>query len=163
MERINENHRAMSFVQHRDFMRGLPFYGQKGDFNFVTGRSQFTPGVSVKVVALTDLSHKGDPGFTEFDQYINTVRKMFKPGDRVRAIEMNSMLKEEEDGDQIVGKLDNIKIDRRNEQIRAFIKDPETLKITEVYTDSLERIYESASFIQESSYVKDFSTFIGSL
>lgn len=161
MERINENnYRALSFTQHRNFQQGLPFYGTSGDFNFVMGRSQFTPGISVKNVPLKDLSHKGDPGLTEFDSYVNLMKFMFKPGDRVRATEMNSLLKDD-DGSQTVGKFHKIEIDRSNEQVRAFVKNPETLKLTEVYADSIERIYESKSFnFKFGSYAKDFSTFI---
>ena len=161
MERINENnYRALSFTQHSSFHNGLPFYGTKGDFNFVMGRSQFTPGISVKNVPLKDLSHKGDPGLTEFDSYVNLMKLMFKPGDRVRGTEMNSMLRDE-DGNQVVGKFHKMEIDRSNEQVRAFVKNPETLTLTEVYADSIERIYESkSSKFKFGSYAKDFNTFI---
>jgi len=161
MEKINENnYRALSFTQHKNFSKGLPFYGTKGDFNFVLGRSQFTPGVSVKNLPLKDMSHKGDPGTTEFDSYVNLMKIMFKPGDRVRGTEMNSLL-QDEDGDQIVGKFYKMEIDRSNEQVRAYIKNPETLSLTEVYADSIERIYESTSHSRRGSYAMDFNTFIG--
>ena len=159
MEKINENnYRALSFVQHKNFSSGLPFYGSSGDFNFVLGRSQFTPGISIKLVQLKDMSHNGDPGTTEFDSYVNLMKKMFKPGDRVRGTEMNSLLKNE-DGDQVVGKFYKMEVDRSNEQIRAYIKNPETLSLTEVYADSVERIYENTSYSNRGSYAVDFNTF----
>jgi len=37
MKRVNENSSALGHFQNRDHMRGLPFYGQKGDFNFTVG------------------------------------------------------------------------------------------------------------------------------
>ena len=78
--------------------------------------------------------------------YVNTINNMFKPGDRIRGIEMNSMLKEEdEDGTQVVGRFDKIKVDYDNQQIRAFIKDPSTMKTTEVYPGTMERIMESST------------------
>ncbi len=42
--------------------------------NFTTGRSQFTPGISVKQAPLTDMSIKGDPGFTPFDNHVGSGR-----------------------------------------------------------------------------------------
>ena len=58
MEKLNEN-RISPLVNRGDFTRGIPFYGSKGDFNFTIGRSQFTPGISIKQATLTDLSHNG--------------------------------------------------------------------------------------------------------
>jgi hypothetical protein len=141
MSNINEN-TAMGNFQHRDNMRGLPFYGQKGDFNFVTGRSQFTPGISIKLVPLSDMSRKGDPGIGEFDSNVNIIKQYYKPGDRVRGILVNSQL-DSENGRVVIGKLESVKVDRRNHTIKVFIKDPETLEQKEIYVDTMERIYES--------------------
>ena len=160
MKAINENGRAMSFVQHNDLMRGIPFYGSKGDFNFALGKSRFTPGISVKMLQLKDMSHNGDVGTTEFDSYVNLMKIMFKPGDRVRGTEMNSLLREDDEGDEIVGKFHKMEIDRTNAQVRAYVKNPETLKLTEVYADSIERMYESESYSDHSSYAMNLNTFI---
>lgn len=154
MEHINEN-TALNQFQHRDYMRGLPFYGQKGDFNFVMGRSQFTPGISIKMVPLSDMSHNGDVGISEFENGVNTIKKFFKPGDRVRGILVNSQLKSE-NGRTIVGKLINIDVNQRNHTIKAYIKDPVTLKKQEIYIDTMERIYESGNS------ALSFSEFLGS-
>ena len=66
MKKINENS-ISPMVSRGDFTNGLPFYGSKGDFNFTVGRSKFTPGISIKSTPLTDMSVKGDPGFSQFD------------------------------------------------------------------------------------------------
>ena len=161
MDFIYENNIVMTYAQHQDFTRGLPFYGEKGDFNFVMGRSQFTPGISIKILPLSDLSRNADVGISEFQQYVNTINNMFKPGDRIRGIEMNSLLKEEDDGDQVVGRFENIKIDYQNKQIRAFLKDPVTLKKTEVYPDTMERLMESNAYnSKKSNLIPSFESFI---
>lgn len=141
MKHINESS-ALTNFQHRDNMRGLPFYGAKGDFNFVMGRSQFTPGISIKQVPLSDMSRNGDSGIDEFDMNVNIIKLYFKPGDRVRGIEVNSQLKSE-NGRTVVGKLKSVKINRRDHTIKVFIIDPKTMKETEIYVDTMERIYES--------------------
>jgi len=156
MSNINNHVSGMSAFQNRDNMRGLPFYGQKGDFNFVTGRSQFTPGVSIKLLALKDMSRQGGaPAPSELDNMLSVLKLHFRPGDRVRGKEINSFLTSEE-GRTVIGKLDKFDVDRRNNTIRALITDPETLEKTEIYLDTMERIVESAYF------AKSFSQFIGS-
>jgi hypothetical protein len=137
-------------------MRGMTFYGQIGDFNFVTGRSQFTPGVSIKQVPLSDMSRKGDPGISEFDRNINIIKYHYKPGDRVRGILVNSQINNK-GGKMVVGRLLEVKVDRRNNTIKAFIKDPKTLQKKEIYIDTMERLYEANSF-----KAMTFSQFIGS-
>lgn len=163
MEFIYENNAVMTYSQHRNFQKGLPFQGSSGDMNFVMGKSQFTPGISIKILPLADLSLNKESGFSEFDNYINTLKRMFKPGDRVRGIEMNSMVKEDDDGKQVVGKFQDIKIDYSNKQIRAFLKNPKTLKQTEVYPDTMERLFENKSNVLNTPTVPDFKTFIETL
>jgi hypothetical protein len=159
MEHVFES-MVMNFSQHRDFAKGLPFYGEKGDFNFVMGRSNFTPGISIKSLPLTDLSVNGDVGITEFKGYVNTIQKVFKPGDRIRGIKINTMLKEDDDGELVVGKFDKMDIDYKNQRIRTYVKDPSTLKLSEIYTESMERIYESAHYSKSNRMVPDFESFI---
>ena len=143
MERIDEFYNGAG-MPSKDFARGLPFYGTKGDFNFTTGRSQFTPGVSISQVPLTDMSIKGDPGVTPFDLEISKLRFYFKPGDRVRGTIINSQINSE-NGRVIVGKLDKIVPNYATNTIRAWVKNPSTLESTEIYVDTIERIYESSS------------------
>ena len=161
MEFIYENNAVMTYSQHKSFQKGLPFYGKSGDDSFTVGKSQFTPGISIKMLPLKDLSYNGEVGFSEFDHYINTLKRMFKPGDRVRGVKMNSMVKEDEDGTQVVGKFQDIKIDYSNKQIRAFLRNPKTLEQTEVYPDTMERLFESKSFNKTiAKEVLDFETFL---
>ena len=156
MKRIDEKTGAVTAFQNRDYMRGIPFYGEKGDFNFVTGRSQFTPGVSIKLLPLSDMSRNGDPGIGEFDRNVNIIKQYYKPGDRVRGILVNSQIKSK-NGKVVTGKLSRVEIDHRNHTIRAFIKDPQTLDTQEIYIDTMERLYESRLGLALS-----FSEFIGS-
>lgn len=155
MERIDEFYNGAG-MPSKDFARGLPFYGTKGDFNFTTGKSQFTPGVSIKQSPLTDMSVKGDPGVSPFDSQISKLRFYFKPGDRVRGIVINSQINSE-NGKVMVGKLDRIVPNYSTNTIRAWIKNPSTLESTEIYIDTIERIYESTS-----SRALSFSQFINS-
>jgi hypothetical protein len=155
MERINEFNTGAA-MPSKDFARGLPFYGTKGDFNFTVGRSQFTPGISIKQTPLADMSIKGDPGYTPFDLAISKLRFYYKPGDRVRGTIVNSQLTSE-NGRVIIGKLDKIEPNYSNNTIRAWVKDPSTLECTEIYVDTIERIYESVS-----SKALTFSQFVNS-
>ena len=155
MERIDEFYNGAG-MPSKDFSRGLPFYGTKGDFNFTSGKSQFTPGVSIKQTPLTDMSIKGDPGLSPFDLQISKLRFYFKPGDRVRGIVINSQVNSE-NGRVMVGKLDKISPNYATNTIRAWIKNPSTLESTEIYVDTIERIYESSS-----SRAMNFTQFINS-
>ena len=155
MESVNE-HSVNSPFTRGDFTRGIPFYGTKGDFNFTVGRSKFTPGISIKQTPLTDMSIKGDPGYTQFDNDISKLKAYFKPGDRIRGLEVNSQAGRDR-GKIIVGKLYKLQPDYSNHSIRVWIKDPKSLKLHEVYVESIERIYESFTH-----RALTFSQFIGS-
>jgi hypothetical protein len=155
MERIDEFHTGAA-MPSKDFGRGLPFYGTKGDFNFTVGRSQFTPGVSISQVPLTDMSIKGDPGQSSLDLALSKLKFYFKPGDRVRGTIVNSKINSE-NGKVMVGKLDKIVPNYANGSIRAWIKNPSTLESIEIYVDTIERIYES-----HSNRALNFAQFINS-
>jgi hypothetical protein len=147
---------APGMVNRGDFTRGIPFYGTKGDFNFTLGRSQFTPGISIKQTSLTDMSRPGDPGFSPMDNMLSRVKRFFKPGDRVRGVKVNSMLRDGE-SKTVVGKVIKIEPNYSNDSIRVFIKDPKTLKVHEIYVESMEKIYESRGL------ALDFNNFIETL
>jgi len=155
MKKLDEN-RISPLVSRGDFTRGIPFYGTKGDFNFTAGRSTFTPGISISQVPLTDMSVKGDPGFSEFDMSLSKLKLFFKPGDRVRGTVINSQF-ENENGKVVVGKLHKIQPNYSNNTVRCWIKNPKTLKIEEVYVQTIEKMYESSPFKALS-----FSQFINS-
>jgi len=138
MKKLNEQ----NMFQNQANTRGLPFYGGKGDFNFVMGRSQFTPGISIKQLPLSDMSRPSDVGISEFETAVNIIKHFFKPGYRVRGIKINSHL-DSENGRTILGTLHKVDINRRNHTIKVYIKDPETLETHEIYIDTMERIYES--------------------
>ncbi|CAB4159268.1 hypothetical protein UFOVP699_79 [uncultured Caudovirales phage] len=154
MMRIDEH--ISSAMMSRDFSKGLPFYGTKGDFSFTAGRSQFTPGISIKQTPLTDLSVKGDSGFSQLDMAISKLRMYFKPGNRIRGKVVNSLI-HSENGKIAVGNLAKIEPNYSTNEIRCWIRNPKTGEMTEVYVDSIERIYESSS-----TKALNFSQFINS-
>jgi hypothetical protein len=154
MSELNEA-KGYNAFQQRDKMAGLPFTGRSGDFNFVTGRSQFTPGISIKQLPLSDLSLNSDVGISEFESNINVINHYFRPGMRVRGLLVNSTIGSK-NGRVVIGKLDKIDVNRRDHTIKVYIKDPETLDTQEIYIDSLERLYES------KYRAFSFSEFIGS-
>jgi hypothetical protein len=141
-KKINESLPG-SMTTRGDFTRGIPFYGTKGDFNFTMGRSNFTPGISIKQAPLTDMSRKGDPGFSAMDRYLGNLKFYFKPGDRVRGIKVNSNL--QENPKVVIGKICKIKPNYSNDSIRVWIKDQRTLKVQEIYVGSMQRIYEDVA------------------
>jgi hypothetical protein len=140
MKKIYEN-LPPGMINRGDFTRGIPFYGVKGDFNFTLGRSQFTPGVSVKQTPLTDMSRPGDPGFTPMDYMMGRLKRFFKPGDRVRGVLVNSMIRD--NPKTVIGKIVKILPNYSNDSIRIWVKDQKTLKVSEVYLESIEKIYEN--------------------
>ena len=142
MKKINEN-LPPGMINRGDFTRGIPFYGVKGDFNFTLGRSQFTPGISIKQTPLTDMSRPGDPGFTPMDNMLGRLRHYFKPGDRVRGVMVNSLLRDKPK--MVVGKVVKIQPNYANDSIRVWVKDQKTLKVCEIYVESMQKIYESVS------------------
>jgi len=144
MSKLNENMGVNSMMQRGDFMRGIPFYGTKGDFNFTLGRSQFTPGVSIKQLPLTDMSHKGDPGRSQLDNQLSLLKMYYKPGDRIRGVEVNSGLGDKTEKYR-VGKLVKFTPDYASGIIRAWLKNPKTLEEFEIYPETVERVYESSS------------------
>lgn len=139
MKKIEEN---FGYAMRGDFTRNIPFYGSKGDFNFALGRSKFSPGISIKQVPLSDLSVKGDPGFSDFDIEHNLIKSNYRIGSRVRGIKVNSHLGSDS-AKMVVGKLHKIQPEYSGETLRVWIKDPKTLKIIEVYPETIERLYES--------------------
>jgi hypothetical protein len=90
------------------------------------------------------MSIKGDPGLSSFDLAISKLRFYYKPGDRVRGIIVNSHINSE-NGRVTVGKLHKIVPNYLTATIRVWVKNPSTLESTEIYVDSIERIYESSS------------------
>jgi hypothetical protein len=129
----------MSYYQRH---KGLPFYGASDNFNFTTGRSSFTPGVSIKTVPLQDMSVKGDTGYSKLDIEVGNLRQQFKPGDRIRGIVVNSYLTKDT-GKKMVGTLHKILPNYLTGEIRVWVRDTSTLKLTEVYMDTIERVYEN--------------------
>jgi hypothetical protein len=141
LKRLNEA--SFGGMSHGDFTRGIPFYGTKGDFSFTVGRSQFTPGISIKQTPLTDMSVKGDPGYSPLDMELAKLKLYFKPGDRVRGTIVNSHI-DSEKGKVAIGKIVKLLPNYSNGSVRCWIRNPKNHEIVEVYVDSIEKIYESS-------------------
>jgi hypothetical protein len=141
---------VLTFGQRQQALRGLPFYG-KGDFNFVASKSNFSGGISIKVLPLSDLSRPQSVDIDDFDREIKHLSQTFKPGSRMSGIKVNSPFKGKKgEGESLIGKFESFKIDKPNQIIRAFIRDPKTMKPVEVYPETLTRLVESKSHLAKT-------------
>jgi len=135
----------MSFGQRQQALNGLPFYG-RSDFNFAAARSPYSNGISIKILPLSDLSRVKP---VEIDSFVDGVRQLsqqFKKGSIISGVVVNStFMNRKNEPKVIVGKFESLKIDRETKSIRAFIRDPKTLKVVEVYPETLTRLTESKS------------------
>jgi hypothetical protein len=153
---------VLTFGQRQQAMQGLPFYG-KGDFNFIASRSNFSSGISIKILPLSDLSRVQAVPTDEFEKEIRQLGEVFKKGSRISGVKVNSTFtNKNHKPDHVIGKFEGLKIDRKQKTIRAFIRDPKDMKIIEVYPETLERLNESKSQLNESkSYLaKTFLDFV---
>lgn len=140
----------LTFGQRQQAMQGLPFYG-KADFSFVASKSPFSNGIAIKLLPLADLSRPQQINVDEFEQEIHRMNHEFKKGSRIRGIKINSQFTTGDKKPQVVfGKFESLKIDKETKTIRAFIKDPQTLKTIEVYPESLNRLSESKSHVAKT-------------
>lgn len=141
---------VLTFGQRQQAMRGLPFYG-KGDFNFIAARSNFSSGISIKVLPLSDLSRVQPVEIDEFDQEVKELNSLFKKGSRISGVKVNSIFKNKNNKpDYIIGKFEGLKIDRQQKAIKAFIRDPKTMKVEEVYPETLSRLNESKTHLAKT-------------
>lgn len=148
---------VLTYSQRQNAMGGLPFYG-KGDFNFVASRSNFTPGIAIKILPLADLSNpRADVQPDEFQQEVKQLNDTFKSGSRMKGIAVNTNHTEKKPT-LVVGKFDSFKVDKKTQTIRAFIVDPNSLEKHEVYPESLQKLNESANF--DSGRAKTFLDFL---
>lgn len=136
----------LSFGQRQQAMNGLPFYG-RSDFNFAASKSPYTNGISIKILPLSDLSRAEPNDVDEFESQLIELNNEFRIGSRISGIKINSTFTNKKRNPTIIyGKFKGFKIDRKTKTIRAFIQDPKTLKVIEVYPSSLNRLNESRSY-----------------
>lgn len=141
---------VLTFGQRQQAMKGLPFYG-KGDFNFVVSRSQFSPGIAISVLPLSDLSRPQVVDINEFDQDIKALNNAFRKGSRLSGVIVNSTFtNKKHEPEQVIGKFESFKVDQKQKTIRAFIRDPKSMKIVEVYPETLTRLTESKSHLAKT-------------
>ena len=135
----------MSFGQRQQAMQGLPFYG-KSDFNFAAAKSPYSNGIAIKILPLSDLSRVFPVNIDAFANSINQLNQQFKRGSRISGVKVNSTFTNaKKEPTVIFGKFEALKIDRETQTIRAFLRDPKTLKLVEVYPETLNRLTESKS------------------
>ena len=145
----------MTYGQRQQAMNGIPFYG-KGDFNFIATRGPFSSGIAIKVLPLSDLSKIQVSEPDEFEIFIKELSNSFKIGSRISGIKVNSkFVNSNKQPEYIIGKFNGFKIDKADKVIRAFIKDPNSLEIIEVYPDSLNKLNENIDY-----FAKTFIDFI---
>lgn len=133
----------MTFGQRQQAMQGLPFYG-RSDFNFAASKSPYSNGISIKILPLADLSRVAPVNVDSFDDEINKLNQMFKKGSRISGVKVNSVFTNEKSQPTVVfGIFDSLKIDRKSQTIRAFIRDPKSMRLIEVYPQTLSRLTES--------------------
>lgn len=141
---------VMTFGQRQQAMVGLPFYG-KSDFNFVASKSPFSNGIAIKVLPLSDLSRITPVEIDEFEKEVREMTQHFKKGARTSGIKVNStFINSKKEPEIVIGKFESFKIDNNSKTIRAFIRDPKTLKPVEIYPESLNRLNESKSHLAKT-------------
>jgi hypothetical protein len=131
----------MSYGQKNNFISSIPFQG-RGDFGFVASQSNFTPGITIKLLPLADLSLPQEVEISEFDQLVNDLNDQFRPGKRLSGIEVNTQ-HQKGGSNKIFGRFMGFELDRKHQVIRAFIRDSISNKRVEVYPASLMTVNES--------------------
>lgn len=129
-----------SFADRQFFLNSIPFYG-KGS-NYITNQSGFNGGITIKFAALKDMSLPEEHTRSSFERLANQYRNM-RRGSRVQGQLINTGYNAKNKPQIIIGRLEGIKIDYAQKQIRAFIHDSETNKNYEVYIHTLSPITES--------------------
>ena len=134
---------VMSYGQKNSFVSSIPFQG-RGDFGFVASQSNFTPGITIKLLPLADLSLPQEVETSEFDQLVNDLNDQFRPGKRLSGVEVNTQ-HQKGGSNKVFGRFIGFELDRKHQVIRAFIRDSISNKKIEVYPASLMTVNESAS------------------
>ena len=143
----------LTFGQRQQAMKGLPFYGT-GDFSFVAASNDFSAGIAIKILPLADMSRPQTVEQDDFAMELQELNNQFKKGSRIGGIIVNSTFKNK-DGhpETIIGKFECFKIDHKHRNIRAFIRDSKTLKLVEVYPETLSRLNESKGVYAAKTFI----------
>jgi len=143
---------VMSYGQKNSFVSSIPFQG-RGDFGFVASQSTFTPGITIKLLPLADLSRPQEIETSEFDQLVADLNDQFRPGKRLSGVEVNTQ-HQKGGSNKVFGRFLGFELDRKHQVIRAFIRDSELNKKVEVYPASLMNVNES------TGHTKTFMQFL---
>ena len=142
----------MSFGQKNSFISSIPFQ-RRGDFGSVASQSNFTPGITIKLLPLADLSRPQEIETSEFDQLVADLNDQFRPGKRLSGVEVNTQ-HQKGGSNKVFGRFLGFELDRKHQVIRAFIRDSELNKKVEVYPASLMNVNES------TGHTKTFMQFL---
>lgn len=134
---------VMSYGQKNSFISQIPFQG-RGEMGFVASQSNFTPGITIKILPLSDLSLPQEVEISEFDQLVNDLNNQFRPGKRLSGVEVNTQ-HQKGGSNKVFGRFIGFELDRKHQVIRAFIRDSVSNQKVEVYPASLMTVNESAS------------------
>ena len=143
---------VMSYGQKNSFVSSIPFQG-RGDVGFVASQSTFTPGITIKLLPLADLSRPQEVETSEFDQIVADLNDQFRPGKRLSGVEVNTQ-HQKGGSKKVFGRFIGFELDRKHQVIRAFIRDSELNKKVEVYPASLMSVNES------NGHAKTFMQFL---
>lgn len=151
----------LSYSQFNRAMNKLPLTG-KSDMGSLSGRSSFSGGVTIKMLPLSGANTRfEDIAPNTFEDNLREMSSVFRKGLRSKGVIINSMFEEtgkKKHADYAVGSFDHFTIDRKNKIVRAFIRDPKTQKLFEVYPASLQRLNESIIY-ESNTYVKSINEF----
>jgi hypothetical protein len=144
---------VMSFGQKNSFISSIPFQG-RGDYGFSASASSFSPGITIKLLPLADLSIPQEVETSEFDALVQELNDQFRPGKRLSGVEVNSQ-HQKGGSAKVFGRFMGFELDRKHQVIRAFIRDSQSNKKVEVYASSLMTVNEGSS-----SHTKTFIQFL---
>ena len=104
-----------------------------------------------QVLPLSDLSRPQTVNVDDFEEEVKQMNRTFKPGSRIGGIKINSPFKGKKgQGEPVFGKFEGFKVDKKTKTIRAFITDPKSLKVFEVYPETLSRLNEAKSHLAKT-------------
>ena len=144
---------VMSFGQKNSFISSIPFQG-RGDYGFSASTSSFSPGITIKLLPLADLSIPQEVETSEFDALVQELNDQFRPGKRLSGVEVNSQ-HQKGGSAKVFGRFMGFELDRKHQVIRAFIRDSQSNKKVEVYASSLMTVNEGSS-----NHTKTFIQFL---
>ena len=111
-----------------DFYDRIPYFGTNS-LDVIARRGIFTTPISIRLIALRDMSRPQHNTFDDFDELVYNVRTNLFKGDKVHATKVV-------ENKDIVGMVHDINYDYSNRNVRIFVRD-DTNDVHEVYPQSI--------------------------